>query len=441
MGKGIQSDSRRRFLQAAAGAGAMAAGSWAGMTRAQAAKAVDMYTWSAGVDTVKRMVAAFQKETGIAVNYNNLPFAQYPEAMVTKFVGQAPMDTLWVSDGWLPEWADAGWLAPLDGYSQLMQYNDGVQDFCTQSMQYKGQQYGLTYYTDYMAFLYDADILAKAGIKAPPATWEELVQQSLVIKQAGLSNYPLMLSMARESWLIEFMSALVYSHGGRFVDDAGKPVMAEPKGGAVAALQWVVDAVNKHKIVSPACVELGELNGLKAVSSGNHAFALLPRYRIQGLNDANQSKVAGRIKQALMPAGPDGSHATVAWMRMHAMSAMAGENKARAANAVKLIEAFGGKFDGKYAFQKAMFLDTGTGFGVKALYDDPEIIAAYNSYADIKMFQQQQDLARKKDVIARWFGEWDQTNSSAWQAAVLGKASVADALKTASGKWAELSKS
>jgi multiple sugar transport system substrate-binding protein len=307
-------------------------------------------------------------------------------------------------------------------------------------MQYKGQQYGLTYYTDYMAFLYDADILAKAGIKAPPATWEELVQQSLVIKQTGLANYPLMLSMARESWLIEFMSALVFSHGGRFIDDAGKPVMAESRGGAVAALQWVVDAVNKHKIVSPACVELGELNGLKAVSSGNHAFALLPRYRIQGLNDPNQSKVAGRIKQALMPAGPDGSHATVAWMRMHAMSAMAGENKARAANAVKLIEAFGGKFDGNYAFQKAMFLDTGTGFGVKALYDDPEIIAAYNSYADIKMFQQQQGLARKKDVIARWFGEWDQTNGSAWQAAVLGKASVADALKTASNKWAELSK-
>jgi multiple sugar transport system substrate-binding protein len=49
-----------------------------------------------------------------------------------------------------------------------------------------------------MAFLYDADKLAKAGIAAPPATWDELVEQSLKIKNAGLSPYPLMLSMACE---------------------------------------------------------------------------------------------------------------------------------------------------------------------------------------------------------------------------------------------------
>jgi hypothetical protein len=68
--------------------------------------------------------------------------------MVTKFVGQAPIDVLWVSDGWLPEWAEAAWLAPLDGYAQLLKYNDEVQDFCTRSMCYKGRQYGLTYYAD-----------------------------------------------------------------------------------------------------------------------------------------------------------------------------------------------------------------------------------------------------------------------------------------------------
>lgn len=121
-----------------------------GLPRARAADVVNLYTWSAGVDTVKREVAAFEKETGLAVKYNNLPFAQYREAMITKFVGQAPVDALWVSDGWLPEWADAGWLAPIDAYPQLLKYNSDVQDFCTQSTRYKGHQYGMTYYTDYM---------------------------------------------------------------------------------------------------------------------------------------------------------------------------------------------------------------------------------------------------------------------------------------------------
>ena len=51
-----------------------------------------------------------------------------------------------------------------------------------------------------------------------------------------------MLSMARESWLIEFMSALVFSNGGRFVDDAGNAVMADPQKGAQKALYFRMGA-------------------------------------------------------------------------------------------------------------------------------------------------------------------------------------------------------
>ncbi|WOD13612.1 hypothetical protein [Paraburkholderia kirstenboschensis] len=43
-----------------------------------------------------------QEESGLNANHNNLPFAQYREAVVMKFAGQAPIDVLWVSDGWLP---------------------------------------------------------------------------------------------------------------------------------------------------------------------------------------------------------------------------------------------------------------------------------------------------------------------------------------------------
>jgi multiple sugar transport system substrate-binding protein len=339
--------SRREFLQLSALAGAASTGLLPLAAGAQAAP-LNFYTWSAGVDLVKSHLHAFEAKTGLKVNYNNAPWAQYRDTMVTKFVGKAPLDVLWVSDSWLPEWADAGWIAPVNGYPELMKYDEATNDFCVQSMQYKGKQYGLTYYSDYMAFFYDAEMLKKAGIKEPPQTWDEVVQQSARIKQAGLSEYPLMLSMARESWLIEFLSALVYSNGGRFTDDSGAALMSDPKRGAQQALQWVVDAVNKHKIVSPACVEIGELNGLKSFSSGNHAFALLSRYRIRTLNDPTQSQVAGRIKQALMPAGPGGSHTTVGWMRFHGMTAQAAADKTRAANAAKLIEWFGGKADGKY---------------------------------------------------------------------------------------------
>ena len=39
------------------------------------------------------------------------------------------------------------------------------------------------------------------------------------------------------------------------------------------------------------------------------------------------------------------------------------------------------------------------------------------------MIGKQQSLARKKDVITPWFGEWKDVNGSAWQQALLGKVS------------------
>jgi len=429
---------RREFLKMAGAAGSALL--LPGQS-AHAADAINFFAWSAAVDQVKSHISAFEKKTGIHVNYSNAPWAQYRDTMVTKFVGSAPIDTLWVSDSWLPEWAEAGWLAPIDGYPELMKYNADAEDFCTQSMRYKGKQYGLTYYNDYMAFFYDESKLKKAGINAPPKTWDEVLQQSLIMKKAGIAEYPLMLSMARESWLIEFLSAQVFSNGGRFVDDAGNAVMNDPTKGAHRAMQWAVDAVNKHKIVSPACVEIGELNGLKSFTSGNHAFAMLARYRVRTLNDPAQSQIAGNVKQTLMPAGPGGSNATVGWMRFYGMTAQAAADKARAANVAKFIEWFGGKADGQYTFQKLMFTDIGSGFGVKSLFQDPDIKASYAKYSDIAMFERQQRLARKKDVVSRWFGEWDEVNGTAWQSAILGKSSVADALKKSSEAWNDLKKS
>jgi multiple sugar transport system substrate-binding protein len=434
---------RRDFLKYSAAAGVFGSlsGSPAERAWAAAGDTVHFYSWSAAVDLVKSHIAAFEKKTGTKINYSTVPWAQYRESMVTKFVGGAPMDNMYVSDTWLPEWAEAGWIAPIDDMPQLMKYNAETEDFCTQSMIYKRRQYGLTYYTDYMGFLYDEAMLKKAGIAAPPRTWDEVTKQSLAIKKAGLSEYPIMLALAKETWLIEYASAIVFSHGGRFADDAGNALMHDPEKGAVQALKWIVDAVNVHKIVSPACVQTGELVGIKAFAAGTHAFALEPKYRLRLLNDPQQSKIAGGAKLALMPMGPNGSHATVGWMRFHGMSTPAKKDRKRAENAAQLIEWFGGKADGEYRFQKLLFLDGGAGFGTKPLFKDPEVRAVYGkSYGSLDIIEKQQTLARKKDVIAPWYGEWDEVNGTLWQEAILQKERPQDAMKKSADKWTQLKK-
>jgi len=431
--------SRRSFFKASA-VGLTALGLGSRADRALAAdEPVYFATWSAAVDTVKSHIAAFEAKTGLKVAYSNSPWAQYRETMITKFVGKAPIDTLWVSDSWLPEWAEAGWILPVDQYKALTDNSD-VDQFCVDSMTYKGKQYGITYYTDYMAFICNGEMLAKAGIKAPPQSWAEVVDQAKIVKDKGLSQWPVLVSMAQESWLIEFMTAMVYSNGGDFVDDKGNAVMQDPANGAGAALKWLVDAVQTHKILSPSCVETGELAVLKAFSSGDHAFGLIPKYRLRTLNDPSQSKIAGNAKITLMPKGEKGSHATVGWMRFYGMTARAQGDATRAADTVKLMTWFGGKADGEYKFQKMLFKDVGSGFGVKSLFNDPEIRAAYASYGDVDLISQQQSLARKKDVVTPWFGEWNDVNGTTWQQAIMGKVTVEQALNTSAAKWTELKK-
>jgi multiple sugar transport system substrate-binding protein len=428
---------RRRDVLIGMGAAAMGAGARAPRAWAQAAEPLHFVTWSAAVDQVKSHLTAFEQKTGVAVDYSNSPWANYRETLVTKFVAGAPIDVLWVSDSWLPEWADAGWIQPIDQYKDLTRYNGDVTDFCNNSMSYKGRQYGLTYYSDHMAFYYVEDMLKKAGIATPPQSWDEVTEQALKIKQAGISEYPVMLALARETWLIEFLSAMVFSQGGRFTDEQG---MAAMETGCLDALKWVVDAVNVHRIVSPGCVETGELTGLKAFSSGNHAFAVEPQYRMRTINDPKQSQVGGRVKQVLMPKGAKGTHATVGWMRFYGMTAQVQKDEARAENAVKLIEWFGGKADGAYAFQKLVFLDIGAGFCTKPLYRDADIIKAYSTYGDAALVEQQAGFARKKDVVTSWFGEWNEINGQVWQEAILKKATPEEALKRSAEAWNKLKK-
>ena len=430
---------RRSFLKTSA-AGIAAAATLGRPRAASTAEPIYFATWSAAVDQVKSHIAAFEAKTRLKVEYSNTPWAQYREGLITKFVGRAPIDTLWVSDSWLPEWAEAGWLVPVNQYKSLMDYNSDVDQFCIDSMTYKGKQYGITYYTDFMGFIYNDDMLKKAGISAPPTSWAEVVDQAKRIKSMGLSQWPVLVPMAQETWLIEFISALVFSHGGSFTDATGNAAMQDPAAGAVSALTWLVDAVHKHQILSPSCVETGELAGLKSFGSGQHAFGLIPKYRLRTLNDPKQSPVAGHAKIALMPKGERGSHATVGWMRFYGLTPRAQADATRAANAVKLMEWFGGKADGEYLFQKILFKDVGAGFGIKSLFQDPEMRAAYAAYGDVDLIGKQQSLAKKKDVVTPWFGEWNDVNGAAWQQAILRKATPEQALKSSAAKWTELKK-
>lgn len=431
---------RRSLLAAtsAVGAGLIAA---PGILRAQPASSVSFTAWSAAVDQVRSHISAFERATNIKVNYENFPWAQYRTSVVTRLVGNAPMDVFWVSDAWLPEFAEAQWLASIDDVPELMKYNAEAAQYCTQSMVYKGRQYGLAYYGDHMSFVCNTDILERAGITAPPTTWEEVVQQSLRIKRAGIVEFPMLLSLAIDTWLVEFMSAMVFSNGGRFIDPAGMPIMAEPGRGIIETAAWIRDAIHTHRIVSPGAIETPEINGLRAMGAGQHAFGIIPTYRLRALNDPSQAAAAGKLRPVMMPLGPRSTaSATCGWIRFYGMTPGAKANATRSANAVKLMEFFGGRdTTGSYTMQKLLLTDVGLPFCTTPLSADADVKAFWNRWAGGgDVIAQQAASAVKKDVVAPWFGEWNETANAAWQSVFLNRAAPEAAARAMSQKWADL---
>lgn len=409
----------------------------------QAGGAVNFTGWSAAVDQVKSHITAFERSSGLKVNYENFPWAQYRTSVVTRLVANAALDVLWVSDAWLPEFSEAGWLANIDDVPELMKYNAEAAAYCTNSMVYKGKQFGLSYYGDHMSFVINTELLQKAGITTPPTTWDEVVQQALKIKQGGHAEYPLLLALAIDTWLVEFMSAMVFSNGGRFTDDKGDSVMADAGRGAVATAQWLRDAIHTHKIVSPGAVETTEINALRAIGAGQAAFAIVPTYRLRALNDPSQAAAAGKIRPVLMPKGVKATaSATCGWIRFYGLTPGAKADRARRANAVKFMEFFGGKDNtGSYTLQKVLLTDLGLPFCTTPLQSDPDVKSFWEKWAGGgTVIAQQAMTAQKKDVVAPWFGEWNETSNQAWQSVFLNRATPEAALGAMAKKWTELKK-
>jgi multiple sugar transport system substrate-binding protein len=164
------------------------------------------------------------------------------------------------------------------------------------TVEYDGKRWGMPWILDTKYLFYNKAMLEKAGIKAPPKTWAELVAQAKIIKQKGIVKFPIVWSWAQAEALICDYTTLVAAYKGDFFA-GGKPVF--DKGGALQAVKYMEDTV-KAGLTNPNSKEYLEEDVRKVFSNGDAAFALNWTYMYGMANDPKQSKVAGQVD--LVPA-------------------------------------------------------------------------------------------------------------------------------------------
>lgn len=441
---GLRRWSRRKFLRTAALCTAAVALPFRAIRRATAAvKTLNFYSWTYGISFVKQRISEFEKLANVKINYGNTPGSKYHDTLVVKFSGKAPLDVLYMIDGHIAEFVEAGWLYPIDEFPRVDEYKKDFIGPTSEALTYKGKLYGLPYYVGHMAFLYNEEYLEKAGISAPPKTWDEVLQQSLQIKSKGVQEYPFLQFLKADFWMGEMLYTMMYSRGGGVVDKNYNPVNYAQKDSAAAqTIQWLIDGVNKHKIIQPGYMELNEVAALKAFSIGKGAFTILPNYRLRAANEPKSSQVAGKVKMALMPTAGGAEPYVCGWTRSYSMTALAAKDPERKAMAWKMVDFLGGKDKtGTYRTAKKWFTEFGLGFGHSSLFKDPDVVAAANKWGEAGLFEKQMKLSKPKDgQKAIWYAEWDQYMRPRIHKALLGQADSVGTLKTLAKQWMKLKK-
>src|SRR6185295_12446417 len=160
------------------------------------------------------------------------------------------------------------------------------------TVDYKNRAYGMPWILDTKYLFYNTEMLKKAGIAAPPKTWDELLSQAKTIKDKGIVEFPIVWSWAQAEAVICDYTMLLASYGGQFLSDDGKP--AFQSGGGVQALDYMVKSMEAG-LTNPNSKEYLEEDVRRVFSSGQAAFALNWTYMYNLANDPKESKIAGNV--------------------------------------------------------------------------------------------------------------------------------------------------
>jgi multiple sugar transport system substrate-binding protein len=401
--------------------------------------------WTFDVEQVQEYINDWEASSPYPVQgiLNDVDWGQYNETLTAQFVSGTAPDVMYASDHWLQTWASAGWLIPLKEVFPEDEVNalvDGMFPFTLEGMTYNGEIYGLPYYSDPIAFVYNTRMYEEAGIEEAPQTWEDVLEHARIMKDAGVVNYPIGFGWAQnEPFSIEVVTAILMSRGDEFFDDDLNPTFITEDGepimdSALAQhIEWVKAALDEGLMDPESLTRDGVING-QSIMAGTQAYAMTRASGLAAWQDPDTSAEAGNLEMIIIP-GETGQ--TLGFVRFYAVTSnmLDRDEEARAA-AWDFMKYFGGPGpDGDYPVVREWALKWGLGFGPIALYEDEEIRTAFSHWTDVDLLEEVA-LNASARRLSPWYASWDVFTRAELQRAYLGQVSVEDALVNIANQWA-----
>ncbi|WP_163513608.1 ABC transporter substrate-binding protein [Fodinicola acaciae] len=419
--------SRRRVLRLGALAATAPVLAACGSGAGNSAGKLKFAGWDYESALVEQNIKRFQQlNKDIQIAYTPVTSSSYVQKTVAEFTAGDGPDVLYVYDDSLAGWVDAGYLQPLDDLPGIDQLYGQIYPGNVEAMTYNGKRYALPYYTDSVCLVYNAAILAKAGIKNPPRSLPELEAQAKKIQSAGILANPIGVSALLQDTSWGWLWSLVFASGGDFFDAHGEPVMDKTPV-AKDIVSWILKATNETKIIDPSAIQLtGQAIGT-AMMTERYAFTFESRYGVQLYNDPKQSKAAGKFKIGYLPSLDGRVVGTMSTTRMYAL---AKETQAKD-KAMKLLGYLGGVDSSGLPYTaKFWFLRKGLGFAYRSLEKDAEVQDALRKFVDPAVYSGIAAIAKPRSVNGQpWYGEYEHQQQATIQR-VLSKQTTPEAAMT-----------
>ena len=264
-------------------------------------RVLSMEQAGATVDEMNSIVGEFNAANpDIMVEIEYVSYDALHDKITTAMASTPPAyDVFLADDIWYAEFGKAGYV--MDGTDRITQaMRDNIFASAWDITTVDGKVYGMPWLLDEKYFFYNEKLLNEAGFNAPPKTWEELVEQSKVIKEKGIAEYPIVWSWGQYEAAICDWVILLYGNGGSLVDASGAPAFNNEAG--VTTLNWMIQSIDEG-ITNPASISYVEEDVRNVFSQGKAVFAVNWNYMYDLVNfNKDESQVTGQIKMALMPA-------------------------------------------------------------------------------------------------------------------------------------------
>ena len=276
-------------------------------------------------------------------------------AISSLLLGNSPFDILLMDVTWLPKYAEAGWLEPLDHWINSNDWS-AIADGARVGNEYNGQIYRWPLTADMGLLYWRKDLMEQA-----PKTPEELINISLKLKRDGRVLYGYVWQGRQYEGLSCVFLEVLNGFGGEWLNNSQKVKLGGVE--AIDAAKWLNNLIISG--ASPKSVtNFFENEALQAFESGEAALMRNWPYAWAELQKDN-SAVKGKVGITTMISNNDKEPSST--LGSWGLSILKGsKNKNEAYKFINYITT--------KAAQKELFLESGYTPTIAKLYKDEELL-------------------------------------------------------------------